>query len=67
METPVKTRVRRIKKGEVVPMQAGQSGYVATPAPERGYFVTVGGVSAFVPDSVFKEARANGEAVLEGE
>lgn len=63
----MEVKVRRIKKGDVVAMQKSQSGYVASPAEEKGYYITLGYTSAFVPDSVFKEARSNGDAVLETE
>jgi hypothetical protein len=44
-------------------MQTGQDGYIPSRADKKGYSITIGHTAAFVPDTVLKEARAEGEAI----
>ena len=52
----MRIKVQRVKKGTKIAQQV-KGGYVHTVTDELGYLIYLGAVSAFIPDSLFKEAR----------
>jgi hypothetical protein len=57
----MKIQIKRVKKGDHISLQV-KGGYIPAVAPERGYIVKLGEVGAYIPDSLLKEARADGAA-----